>query len=71
LFERIASWPDEDIAILEEISREIEAERTGVYHPSAEELRAIDEGIEQLDRGEHVSEEDMKAFWKRWGVKAQ
>jgi hypothetical protein len=69
LLERIASWPDEDIVMLEEIAREIEAERTGVYHASDEELRAIDEGIAQLDRGEYVSEEDMEAFWKRRGVK--
>jgi len=29
--DRVASWPDEDIAELNELAREIEARRTGVY----------------------------------------
>jgi hypothetical protein len=31
LLDRVASWPDEDIAELEELTREIEARRAGVY----------------------------------------
>src|SRR5690348_8843454 len=31
LLERLSSWPDEDLAELEEFAREIEARRTGVY----------------------------------------
>jgi predicted transcriptional regulator len=69
LLERIASWPEEDIAMLEEAAREIEALRTGEYRATEDELRAIDEGIAQLDRGEYVSEDEMKARWTHWGVK--
>jgi len=33
-----------------------------------DEEAAIREGIAQLDRGESVSEEKMRTFWKRCGV---
>jgi hypothetical protein len=31
LLDRVASWPDEDVLELDELAREIEARRTGVY----------------------------------------
>jgi hypothetical protein len=68
LLERVATWPEEDIAKLEEAARAIEAWRSGEYHATEEELRAIDEAITQLDRGESVGEEEMRAFWKRCRV---
>jgi hypothetical protein len=68
LLERVASWPQEDQEELAEVAREIEARRSGVYEPAPEEEAAIRQGIAELDRGEWVSEEDMRAFWKRCGV---
>jgi hypothetical protein len=68
LLERIVSWPPEDQEELAELAREIEARRSGIYEPSPEEEEAIREGIAQLDRGEWIDEEEMKAFWKRCGV---
>ena len=56
LLERVASWPEEDIEKLEEAARQIEAWRNGEYHATEEELRAIDEAIAELDRGEAASE---------------
>jgi hypothetical protein len=52
LLERVASWPEEDIEKLEEAARQIEAWRKGEYHSTEEELRALDEAIAELDRGE-------------------
>lgn len=68
LLRRIETWPEEDQAELAEIAREIEARRSGVYALSTDEAAAIREALAQLDRGEGVSEEDMKAFWRHCGV---
>ena len=68
LLERVASWPEEDQEELAEVARQIEARRSGVYEPTPEEELAIREGIAELDRGEWVGEEEMRAFWKRCGV---
>jgi hypothetical protein len=66
LLERVASWPDEDVAKLEEAAREIEALRSGEYHATDEELRAIDEAIAELDRGEVASEAQVRAAYAKF-----
>ena len=68
ILEQVESWPSEDQEELAEFAREIEARRSGVYVVDAEEDAAIREGLAQLNRGESVSEEDMRTFWKRCGV---
>ena len=65
---RVATWPQEDQEELAEVAREIEARRSGLYALNDEESTAIREGLAELDRGEWVSEEEMKSFWKRCGV---
>lgn len=65
---RVATWPQEDQEELAEVAREIEARRSGVYVLDEEEGAAIREGLAELDRGEWVSEEKMRSFWKRCGV---
>jgi hypothetical protein len=68
ILQHVPSWPAEDQEELAEVAREIEARRAGVYVLDKDEEAAIREGIEQLDRGEAVSEEKMRSFWKRCGV---
>ena len=68
VLERVSFWPEEDQEELAEIAREIEARRSGMYEPTPEEAAAIREGIAQLDRGEWVTEDEMRTFWKRCGV---
>jgi hypothetical protein len=68
ILKRVESWPEKDQEELAELAREIEARRTGVYELSPEEEVAIREGLAQFDRGEWVSEEKMRAFWKRCGI---
>jgi len=65
ILERVATWPENDQEELAEIAREIEARRTGTYELSPEERVAIREGLADLDQGRSVSEEAMRAFWKR------
>jgi predicted transcriptional regulator len=68
VLERVSSWPEEDQEELAELAREIEARRSGVYEPTPEEEAAIRQGLAELDRGEWVGEDEMRAFWKRCGV---
>jgi hypothetical protein len=68
LLEQVESWPQEDQEELAQVAREIEARRTGVYVVDADEEAAIRQGLAELDRGEWMSVEDMRSFWKRCGV---
>jgi hypothetical protein len=64
----VPSWPTEDQEELAEAARDIEARRTGTYVLDGDEEAAIREGIAQLDRGDALSETEMRSFWKRCGV---
>jgi predicted transcriptional regulator len=64
----IRSWPEEDQEELVEAAREIEARRTGIYVMSDEERAAVLEGLAQAKRGEFVPDDEMDAFWKKYGV---
>jgi predicted transcriptional regulator len=64
----VRSWPQEDQEELAELAREIEARRTGVYVMSNEERAAVQEGLQQASRGEFVPDDEMDAFWKKYGV---
>jgi hypothetical protein len=66
LLERVATWPDEDVVKLEEAAREIEALRSGEYRATEEELRAIDEAIAELDRGEIATDAQVRATYAKF-----
>ncbi len=68
ILQQVASWPEEDQEELAELAREIEARRSGVYAVSDDERRAIEEALDELDRGERVPDSDMAAFWRRVGA---
>jgi hypothetical protein len=68
LLEKTASWPEEDQEELAEAATEIEARRTGRYALTDAELAAVSEGLQQVQRGEFVSDVEMQSFWKRFGV---
>jgi predicted transcriptional regulator len=68
ILNRVPTWPPEDQEELAEVAREIEARRSGLYVLDEEEETAIREGLAELDRGEWVTEDQMKSFWKRCGV---
>lgn len=66
LFEIVSSWPEEDIEKLEQAAREIEGLRSGVYRATDDELRAIDEALAQLDRGEIASDAEVVAAFAKF-----
>jgi hypothetical protein len=68
ILEQVASWPEEDQEELAELAREIQARRDGVYSVNDDERRAIEEALDELNRGERVSDSDMSAFWRRVGA---
>ena len=68
VLEGVRSWPQEDQEELAELAREIEARRTGVYVLNDEERAAVRRGLDEAARGEFVPDEEMDAFWKRYGV---
>ena len=60
LLERVASWPEEDVAELEEAAREIETRRSGVYHATQDELTAIDDA----DRSGVATKAEVEAAFR-------
>jgi predicted transcriptional regulator len=66
VLENVRSWPEQDQEELAEL--EIEARRTGVYVMNEEERTAVREGLEQAERGVFVPDDEMRTFWKRYGV---
>ena len=48
LLDRVSTWPQKDVEELNEMAREIEARRTGVYDLTAEEEKAIREGLRRV-----------------------
>jgi len=59
LLPRIDAWPSEDQEALVEAARGIEAERTGVYQATAEELAAIDRGLDDVRGGRFAAVEAL------------
>jgi predicted transcriptional regulator len=68
VLEGVRSWPQEDQEELAELAREIEARRTGVYVMNDEERAAVRRGLDEAARGEFVPDQEMDAFWKKYGV---
>jgi hypothetical protein len=66
LFDRVASWPDDDVERLEEAARAIEALRNGEYEASEDELAAIDEAIAQLEQGEVATEAQVRGAYAKF-----
>jgi hypothetical protein len=68
LLDRVASWPDEDIAELDELARETEARRTGVYVIDETEWADLQGSLREADREEFVSDEVIERANKRHGI---
>jgi hypothetical protein len=65
LLSRVSSWPEEDVRELDELAREIESRRSGVYRVSDAEWSDLQEGLRQADRKEFVPDDVIAAADKR------
>ena len=63
---RAESWSEQDQEELAQVALEIEARRHGVYHATPSDLRAIDEALEAVDRGEIASDEEADAVFAKY-----
>lgn len=63
---RAENWSEEDREELAQVVLEIEARRHGVYHASREELKAIDEALAAIGRGEIASDQEVEAVFAKY-----
>jgi hypothetical protein len=63
---RAESWSEQDQEELAQVVLEIEARRHGVYHASPDELKAIDEGLAAIERGEIASDQEVEAVFAKY-----
>jgi predicted transcriptional regulator len=68
VFDRARTWRQERQELAAELLMLLEAQETGPIQVSDEELEAIREGNAQAERGEFVSDEEMAALYKRYGL---
>ena len=61
IIQRAEAWPKAAQDELVQTALEIEAEQQGLYHATADELRAIDAALEEVDRGEIASSAEVEA----------
>jgi hypothetical protein len=67
VLQRVETWPEEAQEALAELAREIDAELAGgVYRATAEELRAIDDALGEIERGEVASEAEVEAAFAKF-----
>ncbi len=66
LLSRVEHWPEDDQDELVQVALEIAARRHGVYHATPEELRAIDEALAAVARGEIASDEEVEAVFAKY-----
>ena len=65
MISRMRQWPEDR---QEDAARLLEAmEKTGtsIYRLTDEERRAVQLGIDEAERGEFASDDEMKQFWNR------
>jgi hypothetical protein len=67
VLDRVLTWPPERQEEEADLLLMMEAREGERYHPTEEEWAAIEQGVEQVERGEFASDEEMQAFWKRHG----
>jgi predicted transcriptional regulator len=58
--------PDDGDDELAQIALEVEMRRHGPYDATPEELRAIDEGLAAVARGEIASDEEVEAIFAKY-----
>jgi hypothetical protein len=65
-FKAAETWPEEDQEALLAAARDIEAQRSGIYDPTAEELAAVDRGLADARAGRFASDEEVAELKARF-----
>ena len=65
IFERVETWPQPAQDELTQIALEMEAELSGTYDASPEELEAIDRGLRDAAEGRFATEEQVEAVFAK------
>jgi hypothetical protein len=63
---RAESWSEQDQEELPQVVLEIEARRHGLYHASDDELKAIDEALAAIERGEIANDREVEAVFAKY-----
>ena len=65
LIRRAETWPEEAQDRLVQAGLEIEAEQAGAYIASPDELKAIDEALDQLANGDLATGQEVEAAFAK------
>ena len=65
VLDRVKTWPLERQEEAMRVLLEMEAQDTGPYELSEEELADIEEGLREIERGEVASDQEVAALFKR------
>ena len=66
ILERVRTWPAERQEDAAAILLEMEQQDASFYELSEEELAEIEVALEEADRGEFATDEEMKALFDRY-----
>jgi len=66
VLDRVKSWPSEQLEEAVEILLALEAKAKGVYRLSDEEWGDVLRGLEEADRGEFATDEEVAAVFNRY-----
>lgn len=66
ILERVRTWPPERQEDAANMLLAMEAEGTTPYELSEEELRDLEEGLREADRGEFATDEEVAAVFARF-----
>jgi predicted transcriptional regulator len=63
---RAKNWSEQDQEELAQVALEIEARRHGLYHATPDELKAIDEALAEVARGEIATDAEVEAVFAKY-----
>ena len=66
--EKVLKLPEERQAYVAEVLEQIAAAGSDPFSVPEEHRAAVLEGLEQAERGEFVSDDEMAALWKKCGL---
>jgi predicted transcriptional regulator len=66
ILERAEAWPPQAQDMLMQVAIDIEAQLSGTYDATPEELAGIDRGLRDLAEGRYATEEELEALFAKY-----